>query len=394
MTERPRVASRSENGATTRPQIESLRLVLPSGIAILVGGQAGVPALTFLGWCGLGIVGAAGWFARRNLGRLEVKRRLPARVFAGERFVSRLFLSKPDGGRSLFVILRDGTTPADRRPIGVEFTGAASRVRNGSTVELRTAGRLKRRGRADFETVVAESLFPFGWFRSRLELVCPGSALVYPALVPIPRRLLPREHAHVTSSRYRRTERGQDEFAGLREYRPGDPPRLIHWKTSARLPDTFLVRELERTPSPRVTVRLDAVDDVRGATRPREEESGEPRRREPKRPSASFERAVSIAASLVLALQAEGRPVRFVLRAAECTIDDILPGSRSADRVLSRLALVEPVPESALAPLDPAGVGAGVAIDAGAGPSLVLRASSCRPDRPIDRILRFEEGAR
>jgi len=371
------VLERSRPRPVTRPTPRAFGLAVPAAVAVLAGSETGVPAVAFAGWCGVGVLVAAGWFALRNLRDLETKRRLPARIFARERFTTRLFATKRGRGRSLFVILRDGTGPPERRRIGVDFTGAAARIRGGATVELRTAGRLARRGLAHFHTVVAESSFPFGWFRSTLDIDCPGEALVFPAIVPIPRRMLPSEQTHLAGSRYRRTERGHDEFAGLREYRPGDPPKLIHWRTSARLPDTFRVRELERTPSPIVTVRFDAVD-VRergsreAATRPR--------------PTASFERAVTLAASLVLALHREGRPVRFVLRGTDLTTDDILPGSRNVDRVLARLALVEPVPEPDLAPL--------AGLRPGDGPSIVLRAAACHPRRRLDRILRFDGAVR
>jgi uncharacterized protein (DUF58 family) len=39
--------------------------------------------------------------------------------------------------------------------------------------------------------------------------------------------------------------RGDDEFSGLRAYVPGDAPRTLHWKASARTGD-LLVKQFER----------------------------------------------------------------------------------------------------------------------------------------------------
>ncbi|NOY74290.1 MAG: DUF58 domain-containing protein [Kiritimatiellaeota bacterium] len=49
---------------------------------------------------------------------------------------------------------------------------------------------------------------------------------------------------------------GQDIF-GLREYRPGDPVRMIHWKASARQ-ERLLVKEFESLRLDRVTILLDS----------------------------------------------------------------------------------------------------------------------------------------
>lgn len=44
--------------------------------------------------------------------------------------------------------------------------------------------------------------------------------------------------------------------SGVREYRPGDPPKLIHWKASARL-QKLVVKELEGHAAPGIEVQLD-----------------------------------------------------------------------------------------------------------------------------------------
>jgi uncharacterized protein (DUF58 family) len=68
------------------------------------------------------------------------------------------------------------------------------------------------------------------------------------------------------------------EFVGLREYQPGDPPRLIHWKSWART-GRPIVKELEDSFFPRHGLILDTFPDA-----------GD---------EALFEVAVSVAASFV-----------------------------------------------------------------------------------------------
>src|SRR5439155_16399434 len=46
----------------------------------------------------------------------------------------------------------------------------------------------------------------------------------------------------------RRHPGAQTEFHGLRTFRPGDSPRWIHWRTSARRGE-LMVREFEDTPN-------------------------------------------------------------------------------------------------------------------------------------------------
>jgi len=83
--------------------------------------------------------------------------------------------------------------------------------------------------------------FPLGLFQLWSWLHPDIEFLVYPALEspapPLPEGVGERgEHARAGSS---------EEHAGLREYRPSDPSRLIAWKASVRH-DHLLVRDVER----------------------------------------------------------------------------------------------------------------------------------------------------
>lgn len=98
-----------------------------------------------------------------------------------------------------------------------------------------------RRGR---ETVVIEgivSTFPFGFLRKSITESYRREVIVWPARI---RYALRRTPAHNSArSGHRRSRRGSGpELINLREYRPGDPLRVVHWKASARQ-QKLLVRE-------------------------------------------------------------------------------------------------------------------------------------------------------
>src|SRR5205814_7019129 len=91
------------------------------------------------------------------------------------------------------------------------------------------------------------------------------------------------------------------EFHGLREFRSGDDPRDIHWRTSARRGRPF-VRELEEETGRIVMIVLET-----GAA----PVAGDPVR--------AFEDAVSLAASLAVALLRKGLQVGLKTDGAQVT---------------------------------------------------------------------------
>ena len=85
---------------------------------------------------------------------------------------------------------------------------------------------------------------------------------------------------------------GPGDFHGLREYADGDEPRTIHWRASARS-DTLMVKEHTVEGLHRCTVVLDAAPGSHAT-------------------SASFERGITAAASLVNSAVRSGLNTRFV----------------------------------------------------------------------------------
>jgi uncharacterized protein (DUF58 family) len=193
------------------------------------------------------------------------------------------------------------------------------------------------RGWAQLGPFAVTSEFIPGLFTYRA--VIPGSdkILVVPRLGHLSRRLVSSLFARVdyVDRPIGEFARGEEEFASLRDYRPGDPPRRIHWKMSARRPGQLLVREYEDPKVRDAVVLLDTF-----LPNPNDQ-----RRR------ARLERGVTFAATLVEALLSEGYCVRFRAFGPD-PIDLELESRRGAvEELLVALALLKPSRIQSLASL-------------------------------------------
>ncbi|HXJ21149.1 MAG TPA: DUF58 domain-containing protein [Polyangia bacterium] len=176
---------------------------------------------------------------------------------------------------------------------------------------------ISRRGRHRLSGFRLATKFPFGLMVRAKQVTAPLELVVYPALAALPPAVLralpaPRSQA----SREKGASRHGD-LAGLRLFRPGDDPRDIHWRTSARRGVLF-VREHEDDLGHEALVEL---DNHAGAG------------------AQEFELAVSRAATLCVELARRGLAVGLLTRAAE-----IPPGAGPDHlaRLLRLLAFVAP----------------------------------------------------
>jgi uncharacterized protein (DUF58 family) len=88
---------------------------------------------------------------------------------------------------------------------------------------------------------------PFGLFERRVSTIAPDQLIVYPSTGQLTRRWQLVQRQAVETRRGQRRDRTaqQQEYHGLRDYRPGDSPRWIHWRTTARIGKP-MVKEFEQ----------------------------------------------------------------------------------------------------------------------------------------------------
>ncbi len=99
--------------------------------------------------------------------------------------------------------------------------------------------------------------FPFGFINRAVHLRMPRAVVVYPRIGQLNSNVLKQVHGSASTASLSSTTRGgHDEFYGLREYRPGDNVRAIHWRRTARTGE-LVVREMTAEMPPTVLLMLD-----------------------------------------------------------------------------------------------------------------------------------------
>jgi uncharacterized protein (DUF58 family) len=137
-------------------------------------------------------------------------------------------------------------------------------VRRGSGAVFRPRVRatFPRRGRYEVEPLTARSTFPFGLAGRSVELLPRDELIVLPRPARVDgerlRAWLFRAWAGRDEERrkVRRVVEREAEVHGLRDYRPGDSPRRVHWKATARR-SRLTVREYEDAAPPRLLLVVD-----------------------------------------------------------------------------------------------------------------------------------------
>ncbi|MGH7131495.1 MAG: DUF58 domain-containing protein [Phycisphaerales bacterium] len=151
----------------------------------------------------------------------------------------------------------------------------ASHIPPRTTVTVEGVALASRRGRVRFKGVRVNSAFPFGIIRKSLYFASPASAIVRPFPAPVSADAVTSKRGSGSSGSDLARRHGiGDEFVSLRPYQPGDPPKTIAWKASARgsSGDDLLVRQTGSAAPRRVWIEL-AVDD-RSAPEARERAIG------------------------------------------------------------------------------------------------------------------------
>ena len=94
--------------------------------------------------------------------------------------------------------------------------------------------RAKRRGALEFGPVELSSGDIFGFSNQREVLPHTDLLIVYPKVVPVTAFGLPASHPFGEAKTARKITEDPLRLMGVRAYAPGDSPRMIHWKATAR----------------------------------------------------------------------------------------------------------------------------------------------------------------
>jgi uncharacterized protein (DUF58 family) len=184
-------------------------------------------------------------------------------LWAGQSFQIDVSVLLPEGLNLPFVLL------ADRLPFGLEKISGSERwqgrLEPGRAVHWSYRVRCQSLGRVRFEGISVKLSDLCGFFYHETFLSARGDYRVLPPLTDIRGRtarlkrhnLLPPPGVH----RLRQPGSGS-ELLDLRDYRPGDPPKTIAWKVSARR-DRLISKEFESEVPVRCTLFLDTSNSVR-----------------------------------------------------------------------------------------------------------------------------------
>jgi uncharacterized protein (DUF58 family) len=194
--------------------------------------------------------------------KVTVTRRAPRYVFAGEPFTIDYTLE--NGRRStaaLAVAVEDEIVPTERVGPGSHALLPRlmfARVPAGGRERMRWRGVCADRGIYAFRTIDIATRSPFGLMEKRETVAKPAELVVYPMVGHLERAWRQMNRESSETKRGRRNDRSahQQEYHGLRDYRPGDSPRWIHWRTSARI-GLPMVKEFEQQSDQDMAVLLD-----------------------------------------------------------------------------------------------------------------------------------------
>jgi uncharacterized protein (DUF58 family) len=228
-----------------------LGLVVLIGV---VGWMKTINLLSLISYLLLALLVVNVCMAWRMLMKITATRTPPPPKFAGETSALVGTITNRSADRAV-VSVREAKRDFPR-------TWFVSSLPGGESIEFTGPIQFTTRGRYPVTALEAASGYPFGLVQLTRPLITDGEVVVLPRLgqvdVPAFRRWLIRTTATADNSRraFRRAAPADGEVRGLRTYRPGDSPREVHWRTSARR-DQLMVREYDRSPPLNLMIVVD-----------------------------------------------------------------------------------------------------------------------------------------
>jgi uncharacterized protein (DUF58 family) len=290
--------------------------LLITGVLLLVGIVRNINLLALLGSVLLAVFALQALAAGRGLRRLQMRR------WCDE------VLRQGVPCRVEIRLVNDSTRPAPG--VWIEDTAQPlgwyiDRVEGLGRYTCRGEVVPQQRGWFTFGLLLADSGYPFGLVRQRIEVCPPLEVLVLPRPGKLSREQF-RRHLRGNDPRGERSrqsglphEMARADFHGLRPYRLGDSMRSVHWRTSARR-GQLMVKEFEDVPGEDLLMVFDPAADA----------------------DANLERAVTLAATIVDEwCQRRGNRLILAVAGKDLEIIEGVTGPELARRALKALAVVQ-----------------------------------------------------
>lgn len=187
--------------------------------------------------------------------------------------------------------------------------------------EVRIEAVPKSRGNLHLTGVTIARLDPIGLFRSLTSIPVSQKMVILPKRYSLPPILLPGHRKyHAGGVKMAASIGNFEDFISLRDYRPGDSMRHIHWKSSAKK-NKLIIKEFQDEYFVRHALILDTFYNITHSDR--------------------FEEAVSIAASLVCSLQAQESLLDLIFVGDQAYRFSTGRGMASYETILELLASVD-----------------------------------------------------
>ena len=202
-------------------------------VMLLTGLMKGINLLILLSYLLIGVWIVNWHLVRQNVRRAKGRRMAPGPIFAGEECEFQTEIACDDAGSLRGIAIRERGGDHDLQWLILH-------LREGSTVRVRWRHTFTKRGRYRLEPLHASSQFPFGLTCRSVDLTPADEWIILPQLGGVnsdhlKHWLVRLSHGDGRTRRRKMHRATRDaDIHGLRDYRPGDSPRLIHWRSTAR----------------------------------------------------------------------------------------------------------------------------------------------------------------
>jgi len=299
--------------------------VAAGGAAVVCGLAIPEPDLVRVGALLIILPLVSALIARRSRYRLACSRRLdPPRVPAGQPTVVTARLENVSRLRTA-ILLAEDVTPYS---LGSRPRFVLDEIEPGGNRELSYQIRSDTRGKFTIGPLRVRVADAFGLVEISRSFSTTSTLVVTPKIYPLPRAAAPSSWLGEGDGGMRTISAVGEDDAAPRVYQNGDPLRRVHWRSTARYGE-LMVRREEHQWRNSASVFLDTRRSAHVGTGS----------------SATFEFAVSAAASIGAHLTGEGFRARLITEAGE-----IAPRGTFQDTLLDMLAVITPSREVSLAP--------------------------------------------